>query len=636
MRIDKIFLVGFLFSLTVSSLAQVDTSWVKKIDYANQEPVYGAGRLLAVDKAGNIYLGADGNPFGGSTQYVVAKYNSCGDTLWVKRVSGGAQGIPRALAVDDSGYVYVTGHNLTATGENYFTVKFSPTGDTLWKKEFSGTATSLDDNPTDIAIDKNGNVLVTGWLSVPGNYSDFGTVKYAPDGDTVWVRRYDSGFGNPGDGAMAMAVDTFGNVFVTGYAATNAPPSTEWRTIKYSPAGNAIWNKSYAQYSPSDMVDMEADASGNAYVCGSSYMVGGSDKFTTIKYAPNGDTLWVRLLNTLPADSTGEASAIEVDQSGNVYVVGSVDAEMALVKYDSNGNQIWSRRYPFGSAVSLALDKNGNIYVAGNDAGIRTTMFNPANGDTVWTRQYTFGTTSVNQVAVDTAGNVYVGGNSGNPADPDVTLVKYSSDPPCPPHGSAYTPAGTNVFVQPYPTVFVGFDNVSAPGITTVTLNPSGPTPPGSYTIVPAGSPVYYDITTTATYSDSISICLFYADSVVSNEDSLYLLHYTGSTWVDITLFHDKNTNQICGRAPSLSPFALAIPSACQAKPGDANADNKILLSDIVTLINFLFKSQPAPAPFCRGDVNGNGTILLSDVISLVNFLFKSGASPVKTGVCCL
>jgi len=61
-----------------------------------------------------------------------------------------------------------------------------------------------------------------------------------------------------------------------------------------------------------------------------------------------------------------------------------------------------------------------------------------------------------------------------------------------------------------------------------------------------------------------------------------------------------------------------------------------VLLSDIVVLINFLFKGAPAPVPFCRGDVNASGTIVLSDIVYLVNFLFKSGPAPVPHQECCL
>ena len=79
----------------------------------------------------------------------------------------------------------------------------------------------------------------------------------------------------------------------------------------------------------------------------------------------------------------------------------------------------------------------------------------------------------------------------------------------------------------------------------------------------------------------------------------------------------------------------IYVQPACVAKAGDANADGNILLSDVIVVINFLFKSGGL-SPVCRGNVNGDGSVLLSDVVYLVNFLFKSGAAPVKNNECCL
>ncbi len=75
---------------------------------------------------------------------------------------------------------------------------------------------------------------------------------------------------------------------------------------------------------------------------------------------------------------------------------------------------------------------------------------------------------------------------------------------------------------------------------------------------------------------------------------------------------------------------------ACTHITGDVTGDGKVLLSDIIVLINFLFKSGPTPNPFCRGDVNFDNTILLSDVVYLVNFIFKAGPKPVPYNQCCL
>ena len=76
--------------------------------------------------------------------------------------------------------------------------------------------------------------------------------------------------------------------------------------------------------------------------------------------------------------------------------------------------------------------------------------------------------------------------------------------------------------------------------------------------------------------------------------------------------------------------------SPCIAFSGDANADNQVLLSDIVYIVDHLFRGGQKPFPLCSGDADGDGRVRLSDVIILVNFLFKSSSPPIKSGVCCL
>jgi len=78
------------------------------------------------------------------------------------------------------------------------------------------------------------------------------------------------------------------------------------------------------------------------------------------------------------------------------------------------------------------------------------------------------------------------------------------------------------------------------------------------------------------------------------------------------------------------------ITANCTAKAGDANGDGDVNLLDIIFLTNFLFKSGPAPSPYCRGDATGDGNVLLPDIVYLINYVFKAGSAPVKSDVCCL
>ncbi len=61
---------------------------------------------------------------------------------------------------------------------------------------------------------------------------------------------------------------------------------------------------------------------------------------------------------------------------------------------------------------------------------------------------------------------------------------------------------------------------------------------------------------------------------------------------------------------------------------GDTNDDLNIDISDIVYLINYLFRGGPAPYPLRDGDINCDDEVNISDVIYLINYLFKAGPKP--------
>jgi hypothetical protein len=64
-------------------------------------------------------------------------------------------------------------------------------------------------------------------------------------------------------------------------------------------------------------------------------------------------------------------------------------------------------------------------------------------------------------------------------------------------------------------------------------------------------------------------------------------------------------------------------------KKGDVNVSGTINSSDIIYLVNFVFKGGPAPG--CNpavGDVNCNGVTNSADIIYLVNYVFKGGPAP--------
>jgi hypothetical protein len=120
------------------------------------------------------------------------------------------------------------------------------------------------------------------------------------------------------------------------------------------------------------------------------------------------------------------------------------------------------------------------------------------------------------------------------------------------------TPVGSNVSVS-LSCGSVVFNTVSAEGFTTCTSqqgNPGGGIPSGFRV-----RGLFIDITTTATYSGPVTVCIQYDPSGVQNPQNLKLFHWNGSRWKDVTTSVDPDTNTICGQDNSLSWWLIGDPS---------------------------------------------------------------------------
>jgi uncharacterized delta-60 repeat protein len=347
------------------------------------------------------------------------------DTAWVRRYNGPANNQTdeaKAIAVDNAGNVYVTGYCASDTYADFGTIKYNAAGVQQWVTRYN----YYSDVAEAIAVDGAGNVYVTGWSGSSPNY-DYATIKYNSAGVQQWVQRY-NGPGNGEDKAVAMAIDNSSNIYVTGYS-TSSGTNTDYATIKYNSVGIEQW---VARYNgPRDSVDrankIVVDDSGYVYVTGGSSGLNTRLDYTTIKYNSTGDTIWVRRYNG-PGNGNDEAKAIAVDDLGNIYVTGYTYSSTTLgdyttIKYNSHGDTIWVRNYNGPAnysdmATAIAVDDSGNIYVTGSsyDAyeDYLTIKYN-ATGVQEWVQRYngTGNNTDIpTGIAIDNANNIYVTGYS--------------------------------------------------------------------------------------------------------------------------------------------------------------------------------------------------------------------------------
>jgi len=412
--------------------AQVSELWVARYDESGNEDA----RAIAIDSQGNVYV----TGFSGG-DYATVKYDANGNQLWVARYNGSAnsQDKAEALAVDSQGNVYVTGASYgDGTNMDYATVKYDANGNQLWVARYNG-ASNGEDVATALTVDSQGNVYVTGVSKGAGaDDIDYATVKYDTNGNQLWVARYD-GFVNARDAARALAVDSQGNVYVTGFS------GGDYATVKYDTNGNQLWVARYdgAENGTDQARALAVDSQGNVYVTGASYGGGTNKDYATVKYDANGNQLWVARYNG-SANSQDEAEALAVDSQGNVYVTGAsygdgTNMDYATVKYDANGNQLWVARYNEPSdaddfATALAVDSQGSVYVTGfsGDPSDYATVKYDANGNQLWVARYN-GASNGEDVAtaltVDSQGNVYVTGFSASSETFDYATVKYVQCP---------------------------------------------------------------------------------------------------------------------------------------------------------------------------------------------------------------
>jgi hypothetical protein len=414
---------------------------------------------IAVDDSGNVVVTgySDSNGFNTNCDYATIKYSSAGVPLWTNRYagSGGLSDVPAAIAADHNDNVFVTGSSYVqgsptyhGTSYRYATVAYSSGGVPLWTNLFRASGNG-DARAVSVATD-SANVFVTGnSIENTNNYGNMTTIAYSSAGVPLWTNRYQGpGLGGT-SGATGMALDRNGNVFVTGYS-YGTDGYQHYATLAYSSAGTPLWTNQYI--GPQNISDGAAavavDRGGNVFVTGLSYGTNGFYDCATLAYSSAGVPLWTNRY------ATGNGSAVKamaLDSSGNVFVTGyswnTVGfPDYATVAYSAGGIPLWTNRYdgPVNrddGATAVAVDGRGNVFVAGYSTGTYSnydyvTIAYSSSGNPSWTNRYSGegnGHDRAAAIAVDGSGNVFVTGYStGSSSGSDYATIRYSIVPTIP------------------------------------------------------------------------------------------------------------------------------------------------------------------------------------------------------------
>jgi hypothetical protein len=338
-----------------------------------------------------------------------------------------------SVATDTNGNILVAGYfngtvdfgggSVTSEGSaDIFVAKYSPNGAYLWAKRFGGSG---DDQARSLAVDRNGDLVVTGYFS---DTTTFGASTYTSvgrkdiflcklsgsSGAVIWSKQFGAGFEDLG---WAVAVDpNNSDVVITGSFTDYADFGGGWLfsanatapdsfLARYSSAWNYLWGKRFGPGSIDEGRAVAVDNNGNVFLAGGS-----------------GGTI------DLGGDIQGTAG------QGLAYVA----------KYDLAGTYIWSEVFGNewgGTFYCMAVDANGDVALAGQFEGnvdfgsgsqnygaypyhnTPVVKLSGLDGHCVWTKRIlatvnsTTGNSSGAGVAMDRSGNVIVMGYFQNSCD---------------------------------------------------------------------------------------------------------------------------------------------------------------------------------------------------------------------------
>ncbi len=200
----------------------------------------------------------------------LAKMDSNGNLLWIKSAGGTGQDIAHKVVVDGQGNVGLVGEfqntaffgsrTVKAVGlGDAFIAKYDAAGNNLWVHSGGGPSSFTIDPAKAIAVDGANNFYITGDYTNTGTFDGLSVPNTGASGSDIFVAKYNSAGaiqwlhhagGTPSDKGYSIGVDTAGNSWVSGFAASG--PGVVFDTIALPPLGNEYIF--LAKYDPNGVV----------------------------------------------------------------------------------------------------------------------------------------------------------------------------------------------------------------------------------------------------------------------------------------------------------------------------------------------------------------------------------------------
>ena len=358
----------------------------------------------------------------GSEDAFITKIGPGGNVLWSKRYGDAQSQVPGGVAIDNLGSTYVTGSFqgaidlgggalMSAGGHDVFVAKLDSGGDSVWRKKFGDAAEQFG---VGVATDNLGNAYITGILQGTANFggnpltskgqADIFLAKLGPGGAHSWS----TSFGDAsGQYAAGIAVDTAGNVVITGYFAGSldfggvttmlmSAGGLDTFVARFDTAGVPLWSTRFGGPKDDLPAGIAVDAAGNVILTGSfsgsvdfgkgPLVSAGKEDVFVVKLDPAGTTQWTKNFGGAGKDQF--AAGITTDSASNIsvafYFNGDINLggatlfsmganDVGVVKLNPLGGHVWSNR--FGDVqnqvtVGIAAYDTKNLLLGGNFTGI--------------------------------------------------------------------------------------------------------------------------------------------------------------------------------------------------------------------------------------------------------------------------
>ena len=301
------------------TLAKYDSSGVIQWQ-RNLSETKAYGFSVALDSSNNIYVcGASGASFA-TVDMIIVKYDNSGTVQWQRKLAGAGTDADEAYSIvlDSSDNVYITGLLYDTFGNrDIFIAKYNSSGTIQWQRKLAGGF----DVGHSIAVDSSSNVYIGGQSNNAGSaavqiakYNSSGTIQFQK---RITLGPYSNMIG------YGIAVDSSQNIYIAGEITLS---TADIYVAKLdSTASTITWDKLLYSSSGSDTGrDVAVDSSGNVYITGNSFQgTGPQSACQVVKYNSSGTIQWQRFIERT-SGGTNIGWGIKVDANNNYYVSGTI------------------------------------------------------------------------------------------------------------------------------------------------------------------------------------------------------------------------------------------------------------------------------------------------------------------------